>query len=212
MHISEANSRTLQAVVFFALAAVASLVPAFRFWPLLWLVPGSAFVLLGLMFKPLLISRHRWNVGVFSSFAVTSAIVIAVGSVAALLVFQHFAKPDLSGRENLLPITALGGVLFAGIIFCLFNAAIEEIVFRGLLFDAVESQWGKRIALFASAAIFGYGHLESYPPGIVGVFLATIYGFALGWLRIVSLGLGLPVLAHIAADATIFVIFASVKH
>jgi hypothetical protein len=36
--------------------------------------------------------------------------------------------------------------------------------------------------------------------------LAGIYGLCLGWLRVFSGGLGLPVIAHIAADATIFTI------
>jgi uncharacterized protein len=46
-------------------------------------------------------------------------------------------------------------------------------------------------------------------PGLLGAVLAGIYGISLGWLRAFSGGIGLPLLAHIAADATIFTIIAS---
>ncbi len=45
-------------------------------------------------------------------------------------------------------------------------------------------------------------------PVPLGALLAGLYGLALGWLRVVTGGIGLPVIAHIAADATIFTIAA----
>jgi membrane protease YdiL (CAAX protease family) len=59
-----------------------------------------------------------------------------------------------------------------------------------------------------STLLFGLGHLHGYPPGHVGALLAGIFGFCLGCLRVYTGGLGLPVIAHIAADATIFQIVA----
>ncbi|MDB6153237.1 MAG: family intrarane metalloprotease [Chthoniobacteraceae bacterium] len=111
--------------------------------------------------------------------------------------------------RSLFPVHALGGIIYTGIVFSLLNAIFEELVFRGVLYDALESQWGAWGAVVATAAMFGYGHLRGYPPGLPGVVLAGIYGLALGWLRVRTGGLGLPIAAHIAADATIFVIVAS---
>jgi membrane protease YdiL (CAAX protease family) len=51
--------------------------------------------------------------------------------------------------------------------------------------------------------------MRGYPSGALGALLAGIYGVCLGWLRVFSGGLGLPVLAHIAADATIFTMVAN---
>ena len=82
------------------------------------------------------------------------------------------------------------------------------MVFRGILFDAVESLWGRWIAAIATAFLFGYGHLHGYPPGVTGAILAGIFGLCEGWLRVFSGGLGLPILAHMVADATIFAIVA----
>ena len=41
---------------------------------------------------------------------------------------------------------------------------------------------------------------------LLGAVLAGIYGLALGCLRVFTCGLGLPVIAHIVADATIFIL------
>ena len=50
--------------------------------------------------------------------------------------------------------------------------------------------------------------MDGHPPGAAGAILAGIYGFALGWLRVFTCGIGLPVAAHIVADATIYSILA----
>lgn len=60
------------------------------------------------------------------------------------------------------------------------------------------------MALVTTSLLFGFGHLQGYPPGYVGAFLACVYGFAIGALRIYTKGLALPIVAHIFADATIY--------
>jgi uncharacterized protein len=50
--------------------------------------------------------------------------------------------------------------------------------------------------------------MHGYPPGPLGAVLATIFAVCLGWLRVFSRGLALPIFAHIAADATIYIILA----
>ena len=46
------------------------------------------------------------------------------------------------------------------------------------------------------------------PPGRVGAGLAFLYGIALGALRMFTGGLALPILAHVAADAAIYMLIA----
>jgi membrane protease YdiL (CAAX protease family) len=81
---------------------------------------------------------------------------------------------------------------------------MEELVFRGILFDAIDSQWGPWISLIGTAVLFGLGHLHGYPPGMIGAVLAMLFGLALGALRVWTGRLLSPILAHIAADATIY--------
>jgi membrane protease YdiL (CAAX protease family) len=136
-------------------------------------------------------------------------VVIALCSVAVLVAFQHFDNPDLSGYTEIVPLNSLGGVVLSGVVFSLLNATVEEFVFRGLLFDAVVSQWGVLLGAIGTAMMFGLGHMRGYPPDVLGISLAAVYGLALAWLRVHTGGLGQPILAHIVADATIFIIIAS---
>ena len=83
------------------------------------------------------------------------------------------------------------------------------MVFRGILFDAFEPEWGWKIAVVATAALFGLGHSNGYPPGWPGAGLATLYGGMLGLLRVKTGGLLLPIGAHVVADATIYEILVN---
>lgn len=128
------------------------------------------------------------------------------GSCAVLISFDILTRPDVSAYRHFLPVEKLGGVWGAGVIFAVFNATFEEVVYRGILFDAIRSQLSDRVAIIATAFLFGYAHMQGYPPGTLGAVFAGIYGLCAGWLRSFTGGIGLPIVAHIAADATIFVL------
>jgi hypothetical protein len=138
--------------------------------------------------------------------ALLAAIGIAIISSAALFLFQSWSHPDLRTYAAALPKLPYGGVFIAGTLFAFLNAFLEEVIFRGVLFDAIASQFNRPLTVFFTALLFGYGHMHGYPPGPLGAVLAGLYGLALGWLRVFSGGLGLPASAHVVADSTIFAI------
>ena len=121
------------------------------------------------------------------------------------VVPTHTTRPRSCGWV-LLPLQSLGGVLLAGATFAILNASLEEFVFRGVLFDALEAEWGTRFSLVTTSVLFALGHLRGYPPGFGGACLAGVFGLALGAMRVRTGGLALPILAHIGADGTIYAI------
>jgi uncharacterized protein len=187
---------------------VGASIPALRVWPLLWLAPVLAYGALVAIVPPFRNTAGPWRFGAVSKITTLAAVIFAIGACGVLLVFDVLAKPDVRHFGHFIPVTQLGGVVIAGVIFSVLNALLEEIIFRGVLFDAVESQCGVWGAVVGTAAMFGYGHMQGYPPGALGAVLAGVFGLCLGWLRVVAGGLGLPVLVHIVADATIFTLVA----
>src|SRR5262249_52774338 len=142
-------------------------VPAVRRWPWVWLVPFSIYFVLAVS-VPFL----RRSLGWFRMGAVSwNNLIATFGAMAltslALVVFQHIAQPDLSAFRATLPQRVLGSVVLAGAVFAVLNAISEETVFRGILFDALESQWGLRGAVALTTLLFGLGHFRGYPPGLV---------------------------------------------
>jgi membrane protease YdiL (CAAX protease family) len=77
-------------------------------------------------------------------------------------------------------------------------AVAEEVVLRGVLFDAVRGRGGDGCALAATTVLFALIHLPLYGVGALPLDLAV--GLLLGGLRIVSGGVLAPAIAHVIAD------------
>ncbi len=77
-------------------------------------------------------------------------------------------------------------------------AIAEEVLLRGVLFNAVRDWGGDGWALVATTALFALIHLPLYGVGSLPLDLAV--GLLLGGLRIVSGGVLAPSIAHVIAD------------
>lgn len=96
--------------------------------------------------------------------------------------------------------------MLAGALFATVNALLEEVVWRGVMQDALAAQLGLKGGLLAQAVVFGVIHAQGFPRGLIGILLASTYGLLLGMLRLRSGGIVAPIIAHVCADATIFAI------
>jgi uncharacterized protein len=131
---------------------------------------------------------------------------IVVLSAIGVIAWTHVAKQDPTIRSHILPagvpswLVPIYMVGFAGI-----NAAIEEIIWRGVEMAALEAAFGAGIlTLVLQAAHFGLAHYRGgFPNGWSGVGLTFMFGLAMGWLRRRTKGLLVPWCAHAAADFTI---------
>ncbi len=77
-------------------------------------------------------------------------------------------------------------------------AIAEEVVLRGVLFNAVRTCGGDGWALALTTILFAAMHLPLYGVGALPLDLAV--GLLLGGLRIVSGGVLAPAIAHVIAD------------
>ena len=117
-------------------------------------------------------------------FSVTVAATEALGVYHVLRVNPHF--------QFLVPL-----VLF------LFVAVFEEIVFRGYVFQTLESRWGSGIAVAGSALLFGLAHLANNVPGstpaqrLAGpVYIALEAGLPMAAAFLLTRRLWLPIGLH----------------
>jgi membrane protease YdiL (CAAX protease family) len=200
---------TLHAGLFLAaLGFVAVCLPGLG-WPWYLVLPlagyGGAVLLVPALYR----TAPRLAVGRLSGARVLVAGALSIATSAVLLTYQAMVQPDLTALGANVPVAAFGNLVLAGLCFSVANAALEELVFRGVLYDALAAEWGAAVAVGVTAAAFGIGHVHGYPPGPPGAALAGAYGVALGLLRWWTGGLGLPVGCHVCADAAIFGILAS---
>lgn len=90
--------------------------------------------------------------------------------------------------------------------FALLNAFAEEVVYRGVLQQALENSFGEKQALIlvSQASAFAAAHfMGGFPNGKLGYLMTFSYALMLGYLRDRSRGLLAPYVAHVAADYVI---------
>ena len=199
------SAAAVDAVLLTALLYLSLSVGVFGLWPL----PGTVAVL-----AAWLLARRSQRSGLWRSWCRRGVSTpelpwLLIGTVVvtavALVMWQRAFDGQLpqayldaaTGRP--LWLLALGG---AG--FSLLNAAVEEAIFRGVLQTAMQRVSGPTIAITVQAAAFGALHVTGIPNGIVGAVMAGSWGLLLGVMRWRTQGLLAPYAAHVAADATIF--------
>lgn len=178
-------------------------------WPWYLVLPvfvyGGVVVVVG----PLRRTAPNLAVGRMGGRPLMCAVVLALTTTIVLVGFQAVFHPEVKDLALKIPVDWFGNLLLAGVGFSVVNAAIEELIFRGILWDLVSDEWNQGTALGVTAVLFGMGHLHGYPPGPIGAVMAGLYGVTLGVLRWWTGGLGLATVCHIGADATIFCILAA---
>jgi len=182
--------------------------PSLHTWPLKTLVPLLIYGLIVLVVPSLRRSTNWIKMGELDAKMMRLVIAIAILSAVALVGWVVLLKPDIQDHINNIPDLPLAAYPIAGIGFAVLNAAMEEAVFRGVVMEAVDSAIGPGSwSVVLHAAPFAAFHYQAgFPKGTSGFAMTFVYGIMLGALRRVSRGMLAPLLAHILADMTIFLI------
>lgn len=194
----------------FLFTGFAAFLANFRFWPWPLLAPLAIFhaVVLGV---PRLRKSCIWlKPGRISRSVLVMMIVVAAGSVLALVGWYRVIKPDLSIHLSRFPDMPPYLIPLAGVGFALLNAVMEEITFRGIFMHGLDCAFANHTLSIALQGLsFGLFHyVGGFPNAGMGTLMATIYGILLGWIRNRSNGLAAPVITHVIADSAIFWILA----
>jgi membrane protease YdiL (CAAX protease family) len=175
-------------------------------WPWYLVLPLLVYGGIVLFVGPLRRTVPKLAVGRMRGRPLVCAAVLILITTGVLVGFQAGIHPDLKALAAKLPVDWFGNLLLAGVCFSFVNATIEELMFRGILWELVSDEWNNGMALGVTSVLFGVGHFQGYPPGPIGAIMAGLYGVTLGTLRWWTGGLGLPTACHVGADATIFCI------
>ena len=175
-------------------------------WPWYLVIPLLAYGGVVSAVGPLRRTVPTLGVGRLGGMPLVCAVTLAVITSSVLMGFHALIRPDVEELAAKLPMHWFGNLLLAGAFFSVVNAAIEELIFRGILWELVSDEWNNGVALCVTSLLFGLGHLHGYPPGLFGAILAAFYAITLGLLRWWTGGLGLGTACHVGADATIFYI------
>ena len=178
-------------------------------WPWYFVIPLLVYSGIVLFVGPLRRSLPELSFGFLGGMPLVCAIVLAVTSAGILVAFQALFHPDAKDLAAKVPVDWFRNLLLAGVCFSVVNAVLEELIFRGVLWEVVAVEWNNATALGVTSMLFGVGHLDGYPPGPIGAVMAGVYGACLGMLRWWTGGLALATACHVCADTTIFCILVA---
>lgn len=192
--------------------ALPLIVPALGLWPQILLLPIIIYALVVTAIPNLRCSIWWLRAGrLTSNIIILITATIALSSLA-LVGWYRLLQPDLSSHLAMIPKMPMWLLPLACLGFAMLNAAMEEVVFRGIMMQALDSALGKgNLTIVIQAGSFASFHyLAGFPNGVWGFAMVFVYGFMLGVLRRRSQGILAPWLAHVLADMAIFVILATV--
>jgi membrane protease YdiL (CAAX protease family) len=130
-----------------------------------------------------------------------------VFSSIALVLWVVLIHPDLTAFFRMIPHVSLPLLCLLGILFALSNAFAEEMLFRGFLFEGLSAFIDRpAIVIFLQAILFGVWHYYGFPGGMVGSAMVFIWAIFLGMMRQRSKSIWYPIIGHVFADLTIFLI------
>src|SRR5215831_19441043 len=132
----QSNSRVIHGLIFVLLMVGTISIPPLRHWPWIWVVPLAGYFLMPVFIARLHSSIAWFRLGKVTGASISAAVVIMALTSGALVAFNAIARPELSSYRAALRLEMFGGVITGGIIFTVVNATLEELVFRGVLFDA----------------------------------------------------------------------------
>ncbi len=123
-----------------------------------------------------------------------SGVVLGLGGGAALVALSLAGLPAIVLGARAPALTLTWWLPLVSIV-----ATTEELVFRGVLFDAVRDRSGDAVAVAVTAVLFAAIHLPLYGASALPIDLCV--GVFLGCLRVGSGGVTAPLVAHVLADA-----------
>ncbi|KTG09010.1 hypothetical protein AUR64_14505 [Haloprofundus marisrubri] len=136
-----------------------------------------------------------------------SAIVIAL-LITVLIdpIAAHTATVLGAGESSSDSLNSLSGTLVLAVSAILIAPIVEEILFRGVVFDAIRVRYSATIAIVGSSLFFGGIHLLI--GGVSGVVFSTLSGVLFGWMRLQYDNLTGPTLAHALGNTYSVVVMA----
>lgn len=143
---------------------------------------------------------------------VGAATQIVILGVVIALALGPMQEPILQVPVGPLPGLLPGQPLWLAAVSSLVLAPVsEELFFRGLALHAWLREYGRRVALIGSSALFGLVHyglnpLEGLLPGLPWLALPAFAGLVLGVLALRTGSLIAPITAHATMNALTFLL------
>jgi len=109
-------------------------------------------------------------------FGVACLFIVSIGLSALYSVFPELASH--SNSQELTEMMESGNLLLSALNVTVFTGIVEEVLFRGLIYNTLKKVAPRKAAIIASAVIFGVAHMnieQFFYTALLGVLLCLVY-------------------------------------
>jgi membrane protease YdiL (CAAX protease family) len=187
-------------IIFGAIIAIFLLVGT----PILWYFLVNDFSIKEIL-KNLQINFKELPNAIFWAFIAITTMYIILILIGIYFMAIGYKSNEITNIEELANNLTLGSVIF----IVLFQSTSEEIFFRGFLLEKFSKISNQRIAIIATAIMFGLAHLsygKLYP-----AIMTTIFGIILGIIVVRTKNLLSAILTHVIYNGASFILFFIVQ-
>ena len=121
-------------------------------------------------------------------------VLLALGVEALFVQLFDFSRP----HTFLIVYDHFGSVPVLLLLMAVQPALVEEVAFRGIIFDGLDALLGRREVIIATALMFMILHLT-----MLSIVFLVVMGLLLGWLRHRSGSIWPPVALHFLHNAVV---------
>lgn len=155
-----------------------------------FLLPIVLFTFTILFFKPIRETITWWKRDVVTKSLLWEMVLAVVIGSFGMYWYLCTHEDQLVRFLEMLPRGSFLKILSLGLVFAGMNAAVEEFIIRGMIWNGLEKVISNPILLIVlQALIFGASHYFGLPGGIVGVTMIFTWSLFIGYVRWKSGGL-----------------------
>jgi hypothetical protein len=170
--------------------------------PIVGIVVGYLLLVAAIWYFAILKRGATWKMLGIKGFnlAAATSLVVVWFFLVRIVSFLYVILAEWVGLEETQDIarqipeafgTGTAGFIIAFIMVVVLAPVVEELFFRGFLYQALRQRWGANVAIIASGVLFSLAHFSLY----LLVPIAVI-GFALAYLYERTDSLGPPIMLH----------------
>lgn len=162
-----------------------------------YLLPCLSFIGLILLVPSIKSTIDWWRKESFSKTLIIQMILAVVLGSVAMFIYLKANPNSLDRFVGMLPDGSILMIVLMGVLYAGLNASVEELIFRGMVWNGLEKIMpGSWLIGFSQAAIFGLSHYWGLPGGWSGVLMTFVLSLFLGYVRIKSGGILGCILVH----------------
>ena len=170
-----------------------------------FLLPVALFTLIIILIKPGKETIGWWKMDkVSGALILQMSVVLVVGSIG-MYWFMATHQDELDRFLEMLPQGSILKIVSLGLVFAGMNAAVEEFVIRGMIWNGLgKIMSNTTLLIVVQAIIFGLSHYFGLPGGITGVVMVFGWSLFIGYFRWKSGGLLAAIGLHFSANLAQF--------